>query len=194
MTRIALPDDATVAAVLRTQPAQLQQAAEQGGLINVFRALLRSPEVTISVGQLASTLFTATALTDIDRELVILACGTCYSAPYETAQHEPISAALGVTDAQRAAIAARQWDAGCLSPAQQALLRFVAAITAAPTVEEVVFDAVREHYDDRQVVETIVITGMYFLIGRITTVLDVPLDPPADDTVLRAVRSLSTQH
>jgi hypothetical protein len=48
----------------------------------------------------------------------------------------------------------------------------------------------RLHYSDRQLVETVALTGNYFLIGRLTTVLNVPLDPPADDVVLRAGRAM----
>jgi alkylhydroperoxidase family enzyme len=45
---------------------------------------------------------------------------------------------------------------------------------------------VRQHYTDRQITETITLTGNYFLIARLTTVLNIPLDPPPDDAVLRA--------
>ena len=44
----------------------------------------------------------------------------------------------------------------------------------------------QQHYSDRQIVEAITLTGNYFLIARLTTVLNVPLDPAAGDAVLRA--------
>ena len=192
--RIPFPDDGTVAAALDDSPPYLREAAERGALINVFRMLMYSPSIGVEVARLSAAIFASSALTDVDRELAILACGACYRAPYEASQHEPISRAVGVSDQHRAAAAAKRWDAGCFTPAQQALLAFVAAVAAAPAVPDAVFSAVQQHYSDRQIVETIALAGNYFLIGRLTTVLNVPLDPPADDRVLRAGRALHNTH
>ena len=188
--RIPLPDEGTVAAALDDSPPYMREAADRGALINVFRMLMYSPGIGAEVARLGSAIFATSALTDIDRELAILACGACYRAPYEASQHEPISRAAGVSDQQRAAVAARRWNAMCFTEAQQALLAFVAAVAAAPVVPDAVFTAMRQHYSDRQLVEAIALAGNYFLIGRLTTVLNVPLDPPADDRVLRAGRAL----
>jgi alkylhydroperoxidase family enzyme len=188
--RIALPDDAAVAAALGEAPLALRMAAEGGGLINVFRMLMHTPDIGVQVTRLGSAIFAASALTDADRELAILACGACFRAPYEVSQHEPISRAVGISDEQRAAVAAKRWNAGCLTAAQQALLTFVAAVADAPAVPDAAFDAVQQHYSDRQLVEAIVLTGSYFLIGRVTTVLNVPHDPRAGDAVLRGGRAM----
>ena len=187
--RISLPDDAAVTAALRDAPLPLRQAAETGHLINVFRMLMYSPSIGVEVARLCAAIFAYSALTDVDRELAILACGACFQAPYEAAQHRPISRAVGVTSQQRAALAARRWNAGCFTPAQQALLAFVAAVAATPAVPDAAFNAIRRYYSDRQVVEVITLTGNYFLIARLTTILDIPLDPRADDAVLHAVRA-----
>ncbi|MBF6334126.1 carboxymuconolactone decarboxylase family protein [Nocardia transvalensis] len=183
MAGITLPDDSCLDDVLSRVPAAIRPAMS----INLVRALSRSPELAIEFTRVGSVLFAAGALSPVDRELVILACGACYEAPYETAQHEPISRSVGVSEAQQAAAAARRWDDPAFSVAQQALLRFAAAVAAAPTVPADVFDEVSRHYDDRQVVEAVFVTGYYFLVARLTTVLDVPLDPPADDRVLQAM-------
>jgi alkylhydroperoxidase family enzyme len=189
-TRIPFPDDAAVAAALDDSPRPMRKAAERGALINVFRMLMYSPDLGVAVAELGSAIFASAALTDIDRELAILACGACFRAPYEASQHDPISRAVGVSDQQRAAVAAGRWNSGCFTAAQQALLAFVAAVAATPAVPDAVFNAMRLHYSDRQLVEAITLTGNYFLIGRLTTVLNLPLDPPADDAVLRAGRAM----
>jgi alkylhydroperoxidase family enzyme len=188
--RIPFPDDATVAAAVDDASPALRTAAEAGRLINVFRMLMYTPDIGVEVARLGSAIFATSALTDIDRELAILACGACFDAPYEASQHQPISRAVGVSDRQRTAVASKHWDAGCFTTAQQALLGFVAAVAAGPAVPDAVFSAVQVHYSDRQIVETITLTGNYFLIGRLTTVLNVPLDPPADDRVLRMGRAM----
>jgi alkylhydroperoxidase family enzyme len=188
--RIPFPDDEAVAMALDGAPPITRQPAEHGHLINVFRMLMYCPDVGVQVARLGSAIFASSALSEIDRELAILACGSCFGAPYEMSQHEPISRAVGVSGEQRAAVAARNLNAGCLSPRQRALLTFVAAVADAPVVPDTVYNAMQFHYSDRQIVEAIALTGNYFLIGRLTTVLNVPLDPPADDVILRAGRAM----
>jgi hypothetical protein len=75
-------------------------------------------------------------------------------------------------------VADKHWNAGCFTAAQQALLAFVAAVAAMSAVPDAAFNAMRLRCSDRQLVETIALTGNYFLIGRLTKELNVPLDPP----------------
>ena len=162
-------------------------------LVNVFRMMLRSPRIATLVVQLGSAQFGSGSLPGPDRELAILTAGSCFGSAYEASQHEQISEAVGVTAAQRAAIAVHQWDSPDLTSAQQALVAFVAGVAEAPTVQDEVFDAVQRHYSDQQIVEAVILTGYYFLIARVTTVLDVPQDPREGDAVLRAGVSVNAQ-
>jgi 4-carboxymuconolactone decarboxylase len=184
---IALPDDLEVDALL---PNDLRAMKHSGLLINVHRALLRSPEIATHVIGLGATQFVAGSLTGVDREMVILTCGHLYQAPYEAAQHEPISRAVGVTDDQRTAIQQHAWHADCFTAAQQTLLVFAARVALHPRLDPKQLADVRTHYSDQQVVEAVILVGYYFLIARITTVLDVPIDAPNDDSVLRAGQAI----
>lgn len=162
----------------------LAELARRGGMINVFRAVLRSPQIAEAFAQLGAAQFAHSSLPPDERELAVLAAGRCFESAYETAQHEPISRAVGVTDAQRAAIAAGRWADPAFSGAQQAMIGFVAATAERPTVPPEVMAAVRRHYTDQQVVELLVQTGYYFVIGRLSTVLDLEIDAPEDARVL----------
>ena len=186
---IPLPGDESVAAL----PEDLRRAAASGAMINVFRALLRSPAIAESVIRLGSAQFAAGSMAPVDRELVILACGELFEAPYGTAQHDPISRAVGVVDEQRAAIAERSWTADCFSTAQRSLLTFVTHVATASQAPVSRMTAVRAYYSDQQVVEVVVLVGYYFLIARVSTVLNVPIDAPADDRVLRAGQNVHGQ-
>jgi alkylhydroperoxidase family enzyme len=182
MPRFELPDDSYLAAL----PAALRDSAQPEALINVFRAMLRSPQILLPVIGLGSAQFAAGSLSPVDREVAILAAGSCFEAPYEAAQHEPISRSVGVTDSQRAALADRRWSDEAFSAAQQAMLAFVSAVAGAPIVSDPMYAAVREHFTEQQIVELVVLIGYYFLIARVSTVLELPLDPPADARVLDA--------
>jgi 4-carboxymuconolactone decarboxylase len=189
MPRIEIPD----AAAIGDLPPALEQVERSGALINVFRVMLRSPQIASAVLSLGAAQFGTSSLASVDRELAILAAGSTFQAPYEAAQHAPISTAVGVSDAQRAAIAEGRWDSAEFSAPQQALLRFVADVAASPTVTDEVFAAVLAHYSQQQIVDVVVQTGYYFLIGRVTTVLDVPLDPPTDARVLDVGLSMTSK-
>ena len=167
-------------------PEDLRRAAESGALINVFRVLLHAPDIAEPVIRLGSAQFAAGSIGPADREMVILACGELFDAPYEGAQHEPISRAVGVTDEQRTAIAHRRWNAPCFTTAQQVLLTFVAHIAQKPTAPPSLSSELHAHFDDQQIVEIVVLVGYYFLIARLSTVLRIPVDAPGDDRVLRA--------
>jgi alkylhydroperoxidase family enzyme len=187
--RFNLPDDTYLAGL----PASLRDTAEPGALINVFRAMLRSPQILMPVIALGSAQFAAGSVSPIDREVAILAAGACFEAPYEAAQHEPISRSVGVSDAQRTALAAKRWTDPTFSASQQAMLTFVEAVADGPVVPDPIFDALRDHFTDQQIVELIVLVGYYFLIGRVSTVLDIPLDPPEDARILDAGTQISRQ-
>ena len=185
MARIAIPE-----VLDEDLPDEVRDNAD--ALVNVFRMMLRSPRIATLVVELGSAQFGSGVLPGVDRELAILTCGACFGSAYEASQHEQISGAVGVSAAQRAAIAVGQYDSPDLSPAQRALVAFVAAIAEAPTVPDDVFDAVQLHYSDQQVVEAVILTGYYFLIARVTTVLEVPQDPREGDAVLRAGVSVNS--
>jgi 4-carboxymuconolactone decarboxylase len=166
---------------------------QSGALVNVFRIMLRSPRIATLVVKLGSAQFGSGSLPGPDRELAILTAGSSFGSAYEASQHEQISEAVGVTAAQRAAVAVRQWDSPDLTPSQQALVAFVAAVAEKPTVPDDVFDAMQLHYTDQQIVEAVILTGYYFLIARVSTVLEVPQDPQPGDTVLRAGVTVNAQ-
>jgi hypothetical protein len=125
--------------------------------------MLRSPSIAELVIKLGAAQFGSGSLPAIDRELAILATGVRFDSCYELSQHEKISASVGVTSAQRAAVVVKKWDCPDLSESQQALLAFVAAVADGPTVPDEIFGAVQRWYREQQIVEAVILTGYYFL-------------------------------
>ncbi|GHF32752.1 hypothetical protein GCM10010218_12270 [Streptomyces mashuensis] len=172
------------------------KSLSQGRIINVYRTLLHSTHTVEQVARLGAVLFApGAALDPVDRELLILTFGLHYEAEYEWAQHVPISAAVGITDEQRVALRNGDTDADVFTPAQRALLRFAGTVADGPTVPDDLYAAVRAHYSEEQVVETLVLAGFYFLLGRVCTVLDVDIDASDADAaeVVRQAQRLQTQ-
>ncbi|MHA7145359.1 carboxymuconolactone decarboxylase family protein [Arthrobacter sp. TmT3-37] len=164
----------------------LQAMADNGGILNVFRMMLRNPQVADPVIRLGAAQFQSSSLQPIEREMTALAAGALFEAPFETAQHDPLSRALGITEQQRQAITSQDWVARCFSAKQRVLLRFVAAVAVHPKIPHSMLSDVRVHFTDEQVVDVIVQTGYYFLIARTITVLDVPIDAPSNARVFNA--------
>ncbi|WP_369217985.1 carboxymuconolactone decarboxylase family protein [Streptomyces flavofungini] len=182
MSRIPCLDDEAMPESLRS--------LSQGRVINVYRILGHAPRSVGQIARLGAALFAEGSLTPADRELLILTYGTVFEAEYEWEQHIPISRAVGITDAQRDALRGKRYDADVFTPAQRALLAFAAASAAAPLVDEALFKAVSAHYTEEQLVETLVLAGFYFLLGRVCTVLDVEIDAPEGDELVRMAQTM----
>ncbi|MFI8303003.1 carboxymuconolactone decarboxylase family protein [Streptomyces sp. NPDC085927] len=164
------------------------RSLDEGRIINLFKVLAHAPNAVEPIARVAAALLAAGGLGPVDRELVILTCAMRYESEYEWAQHVPLSRAAGVTDEQRAALRRGDHDAAAFSPAQRGLLRFAAAAADSPQVSDAVYAGASLHYDDEQLVETLILVGFYFLVARVCTVVDVEIDAPEGEDVLRMAR------
>ncbi|MFC4944256.1 carboxymuconolactone decarboxylase family protein [Pseudonocardia sp. GCM10023141] len=81
--------------------------------------------------------------------------------------------AAGIDDPTRAAIRAGTFDDPALSAADRAVGQFTAAVTAGPAVSGELFDTVRAQLSAREIVELLQVLGYYWMLGRISTVLDI---------------------
>ncbi|MEU9670788.1 carboxymuconolactone decarboxylase family protein [Streptomyces bobili] len=176
------------------KPDALPEALRSLGgdrILNLWLVLGHSRQTVEPMARLGAAFFGAgSALDAIDRELVILTCARCYGTEYEWAQHTVISTSVGVTDDQRAALSRDDLDATHFTEAQRALLRFVEATTRGPQVDDAVHTAAAEHYNNEQLVETLVLAGFYYLVARVCTVLDLDIDAPEGDEVLQQALAL----
>ena len=150
----------------------------RGGQLSVLdRLLLHSPPVAEGWNALLGALRTATTLPDDLRELAILRVAVLNGARFEWTAHEPIARRAGLRDLQLRvlqtpdAVVEPVW-----SPAQSAVLAFTDASTTRVAVPNDVFAEVREHLDDRQVVELTAVVAGYAMVSRFLVALDVP--PP----------------
>ena len=96
---------------------------------------------------------------------------------YALQQHVPtIAVPDGVSLEECEAL--KDWRAsGMFSEAERAALAYVDAMRDGPGVPDDVFNAVRKHYSEREVVELTVLIGVYIMHNRIFTALKVDLEP-----------------
>ncbi len=115
------------------------------------------------------------------RELAILRVASLIGAEYERTQHLTVSAMVGVTGAQLAAIDEGRIEGDAFSPDETALLRFVTAFIETGHPDADVFDRVRALLSEREIVELLLAAGGYWALGRLMTTLEIDPEPPMDE-------------
>lgn len=127
------------------------------------------------------------------RELVILATANSVGYEYIWVQHVVLAAELGITVRECEAIRQADLEAAPFSEQDKALIRFAAAVATGPTVSDETFGAAHEHLTERQIVETIEVVGLYWMFGRIVTVLQIPTEPPRGHAVTAGIENMQSQ-
>jgi AhpD family alkylhydroperoxidase len=147
--------------------------AERGGrLLNLYKALLNSPP--IAEGWLA--LFTAIrqrAQLDADcRELAILRVALINRADYEHAAHVPHALKAGISQQKIDDLPAWQVS-DCYTPRERAVLACTDAMTTRIDVPAAIMSSLKQHFNDREVVELATTIGGYNLVSRVLVALAV---------------------
>ena len=152
------------------------KAGRRGSLINIYRMLLNSPALAETWFVHANTVRWKTELPGRLRELVIIRIGHATRGAYMLRQHVPkLAHADGVSEAECAALA--DWQASNLfAPAERAALAYADAMTRDIEVPDEVFEPLRKHYRERQIVELTVLIATYNMLTRILQALQVDLE------------------
>ena len=174
------------------EPADLgdkqREALENLPPLNVFRMLSHAQTAFRPYLRFGGALLARLDLDPVLRELAILRTARLIEAEYEWVQHVSIGRAAGIGDAQLLALDAGEIDHQAFSPAERAVLRFTTELVRTPRPSDEVFEALREHLPDREVVELILVIGAYTMLGRMMTALDLDLDEAVGDDVVRSAR------
>lgn len=153
----------------------------RGGTLTALDGmLLHSPEFADGWnGMLGAVRGKSTLPADI-RELAILVVAARNGADYEWVAHEPLARQAGLSDPAIDSIRAGSSGSGAgLSPAQAAALAFAGASTVGVAVPDDVFDGVRAHFSEREILELTVTVAAYNMVSRVLVALEVrPGDNP----------------
>ncbi|MCC8972455.1 carboxymuconolactone decarboxylase family protein [Bradyrhizobium brasilense] len=147
--------------------------------LNIFRMMAHAEANMIPAMRLANSILHKQKLSAVNRELLILQAAQLEGGAYEWRQHVPIALGVGVTQAQIDAVERGEYDDAALNAAERALLRFGREVVEEVRVGDAAFAAVREHFSDQEIVETIVALGFYMMMARLTEATETDLDPAA---------------
>lgn len=165
MARLSYPDPAAAPEELRN----LFQALPTK--LNIFRMLLQAPTCARGFLSLGSAILQRQKLDPRLRELAILRVAALSGAAYEWTQHVPIARAVGVPDAEIAAVEHGTPEA--LDARAAAVVRFTEECVRDVRVSDATFAAARAHLGEQEVAELVLAIGYYMLVARFLETLGV---------------------
>jgi 4-carboxymuconolactone decarboxylase len=121
------------------------------------------------------------------RELAILRVADLSQARYEWVQHVPIAKAVGVTEAQIAALEAANAAADCFDARDQLVLRFTDEVVRNVRASDATFAEMARHFPPREIVELILAIGFYMAVARLLETTAVDLEHDAGTAIVDAL-------
>jgi alkylhydroperoxidase family enzyme len=149
------------------------RGARGGRLLNFYRALLHSPALAATWMEFNNAVRYQAGIDARLRELAIMRVALLNGVSYVFDIHKARYAApAGVTPAEISALP--RWKRSRhFGPREQALLGYVDAMTRDVEVPDRVFDALRPHFSEREIVELTVLIAAYNLHTRVLQALRV---------------------
>ncbi len=149
--------------------------ANGASVLNLYRALSHSPSTIASFVKLGNVLLNRAELSAKLRELAIMRIANLLGSEYEWTQHLPIALEVGVTKEQVDNI--HQWESSAFfNEEEQAVLRYTDIITLNDEVKDVIFEALKKHINERQIVELTVSIGYWGMVAKVLVPLQIEVE------------------
>jgi alkylhydroperoxidase family enzyme len=152
-------------------PAVERIVAERGSVLKLYEMLLHSPPVAAGWLTFLSAVRQQCQLSGRIRELVIMRVAVINGAEYEFRAHTPFALEEGLS--QRQIDALREGTLEPFDAAERAALAYCESMTRNVQVPNAIFEAVRRHFNERELVELTATIGAYNLVSRFLEALQV---------------------
>ena len=147
---------------------------ERGKLLNLYGMLLHSPPVAEGWLTFLTAIRQKCALSARIRELVIMRIAVINGADYEFRAHTPFALAEGISQQQIDGLRAGKAD--LFDSVEQSALAYCESMTRDVHVPDAVFDAVKIHFDEREMVELTATIAAYNLVSRFLEAMQIDHD------------------
>jgi 4-carboxymuconolactone decarboxylase len=146
--------------------------------LNLFRTIAHHPVLLDRFRQIGSSLLSFGRLEASDRETVIHRTTARCGASYEWGVHAvAFAAALGLDDDWLKATWSGAADDAAFDERQALLVRAVDELHDGSTLSEETFAALRERYDEAELVELVCLVGFYHLVSFVCGAFAVDAEP-----------------
>ncbi|MGH8670232.1 MAG: carboxymuconolactone decarboxylase family protein [Burkholderiales bacterium] len=159
------PRVAPIAPGTRPELAELEARIRgaRGRLSPLYQVLLNSPQLAAGWEHLFTVIRQQTSVPARLRELAILRIAVLNGAGYEFEAHVPHALQAGMT--QEAIDALRKGETGG-SKTETLVLRYTDAMTRELQVADALFDELKQHFDDKTLVELTATVAGYNMVSR----------------------------
>jgi alkylhydroperoxidase family enzyme len=149
------------------------RSERRGVLLKLYKALLYSPPLAQTWFEHLNAVRWKTSLSGRIRELVIIRIALIHSVAYVIRQHIPkLAEAEGVTPQECEAL--KDWmRASYFNAAEKAALAYADSVTTAVQVPNDVFEQLRTHFSEREIVELTVLIATYNMHIRVVEALQI---------------------
>jgi 4-carboxymuconolactone decarboxylase len=146
--------------------------ASRGRVLNIHRIVGLAPKLLRAQASYARALREESSLPRGLQELLILRIAQVNDSAYEQSVHRPIALDCGVSAAKLDALPS--WSAASVfEPRERVALRFVDQAARSGEVDEDVFQALREAFSPREIVELTALVGWYVGNSRFVRALQI---------------------
>lgn len=159
---------------LSSEQRELLSAGRTGSM-NIFRTLVRHPDLYKSWMRFGAHVLTHSTLGAREREIAILRIGHLCEAPYELHQHTAIGKRAGLTDDELTRIAEGP-DAPAWSALDRAVVQAADDLHRDKMLSDATYRALSEHYDEKQLIDLIFCIGQYTLVCMALNSLGVQIE------------------
>lgn len=174
MARISLIEDRE-AVEPTVRDAFERMRVKRGKVTNIYRALAHRPAILAATGPFVAAVQQPDQLDGRLKERVILRVSILNRSAYCTHAHEQISAKMGFSDDEIRAM--RDPDAAELSDDERVALAYAEEVTLRPgAVADAVFEDVRRHFNEPQIVELTMLVALYNMVNRFNEALRLDLE------------------
>jgi alkylhydroperoxidase family enzyme len=145
--------------------ARFERPAGLGQVFNVMKTLANHPALFRRWLVFANHFLFKSTLTPRHREIVILRMGWLANCAYEWGQHRKIASTEAGFGAPEFTALAEGATATLWAPAEAALIRAADGLYVEAFVDDLTWETLVAHYDERQVLDIIFTCGNYLLLA-----------------------------
>jgi len=144
--------------------------------INLHRIVANSPNTLRNFLRLGNSLLLYGQLAPRLRELAILRIAQMTGADYEWVHHVPIAEEAGVNHAEISHL--DDWrQRPEFDDREKAVIRYTEAVTRDVEVPDEVFDELRRHLSETEIVELTLVCGYWGMVARLIVALKIDIEP-----------------
>lgn len=147
-------------------------------VLNIFKITGNAPEIAEKMWEIFFDILQDGQIPWVTKELLILKATQMGDCLYCVTQHEAVSSRLGISPEKQADIVGfRYQDSPHFTEAEVAILDLCSHMVVDPGgIPAEVWDRVKAHYDDGQIVEIVATIGAYLQVSKFGDALGVELE------------------